>query len=206
MVSAAMAVVAIALGAALFLQRAPATTAIYRSSILPPATPAGDPPGRLAISPDGRRLAFLAPGPTGRNVVWVRPLEGMTAQPLAGTEDAMHPFWSPDTRFIAFASAGKLRKIDASGGQALALNDSGNAGSGTWNQDDVILFSPDFRGPIHRVGAGGGTSTPVTKLDEAAGETGHAGLPNLTFLRCRSSPHREARPEALTAGRDKFAA
>ena len=141
--------------------------------IMPPANLSGDPAGRVAISPDGRRLAFLAADASGRIVVWVRPLDSLTAQPLAGTEDASHPFWSHDGRFIAFTSSGKLKRIDASGGPALTLCDSGSIGFGSWNSEDVILFTPAGSTGIHRVSASGGTSTAVTTPDAGAGETGH---------------------------------
>ena len=131
-------------------------------------------PARPARHLTGRPAPrFSCAGPERRNVVWVRPLDGLTAQPTRRHGGRCASVLVPGQRFIAFASAGKLRKIDASGGQALALCDSGNAAAGTWN-GDVILFSPNNRRePISRVGAGGGTPTPVTKLDEAAGETAH---------------------------------
>jgi Tol biopolymer transport system component len=163
---------ALALGAKWYSSRA-LDARTYRSMIVPPAHLQGDPAGRLAISPDGRRLAFLAPDATGRVIVWVRPLDSLSAQPLAGTEDAAHPFWSPDSRFIAFTASGKLKRIDASGGPALTLCESGSIGYGTWNRDDVILFASTNSTGIHRVSAGGGPATPVTALDSNAGETGH---------------------------------
>jgi serine/threonine protein kinase len=165
----------VALGLAGTMYRWPATpdTRVYRSSIVPHANLSGDPASRLAISPDGRRLAFLAPGGGNYTMVWVRALDGATAQSLAGTEGATHPFWSPDSRFIAFTAGGKLKKIEAAGGPALTICDSESFGRGTWNRDDIILFSPRRLGPIHRVHAGGGTPEPVMPLDANAGETAH---------------------------------
>src|SRR5262249_41958362 len=104
-------IAAIAFGTMAFLQRAPIDTRISRTSIVPPANPSGDPAGRLAISPDGRRLAFVARGAGGRNMLWVRLLDGESAQPLPGTEDGAFPFWSPDSRFLGFTAGGKLKKI-----------------------------------------------------------------------------------------------
>src|SRR5262249_58700699 len=67
------------------------------------------------ISPDGRRLAFVATV-DGKTFLWVRAFDSLTAQSLAGTEDAASPFWSPDSRLLAFFSAGKLKKVDLAGG------------------------------------------------------------------------------------------
>ncbi len=79
--------------------------------------------GPVALSPDGTRLAFIAT--SGANtLLWVRPLDGSAAQPLAGTEGASYPFWSADSRFIGFFSEGKVKKIDATGGTAQVIADA----------------------------------------------------------------------------------
>jgi hypothetical protein len=103
---------------------APTGSPAVRSTILLPANLSGSPRARLALSPDGRRLAFVAPNENGRAVLWVRPLDGLTPQGLAGTEGAQAPFWSPDSRFLAFFADDKLKKIDASGGPAVVLCDA----------------------------------------------------------------------------------
>jgi Tol biopolymer transport system component len=93
---------------------------------------------------------------------------------LNGTEGAIFPFWSPDSRFIAFFDEGKLQKVDIGGGPPLALCDIGqNPRRGSWSQDDVIIFSPTSLDSIHRISASGGTPVPVTKLDTSKGETTH---------------------------------
>ena len=115
---------------AMYLRRAPVDTRVYRSAFLPPANTDYAAIFRnslLALSPDGRRLAFVAPDTNGRIVLWVRELSALAAQPLAGTEGAAGPFWSPDSRFIAFSAAGKLKKIDASGGPAIPLCDTNSS-------------------------------------------------------------------------------
>ena len=78
-------------------------------------TPATDAPMSFAISPDGRRLVFVAYD-EGRARLWLRPLDATTAQPLAGTEGAIYPFWSPDSSALGFFADGKLKRIDISGG------------------------------------------------------------------------------------------
>ena len=154
----------------------------YRAAILPPpnaslAIPGLPGAGRLALSPDGTRLAFVAVDETGRRQLWVQPLDGLLAQPLAGTDEAAYPFWSPDSRFIAFQSQGRLKKVDASGGAAVTICDYPNglhqSNGGTWNADDIILFSPRPGSVIYRVQASGGTPIAATRLDADAGETEH---------------------------------
>jgi eukaryotic-like serine/threonine-protein kinase len=129
----------------------------------------GAPP---AISPDGTSLAFAA-SQGGRTQLWLRRIDSTVAQPLAGTEGADYLFWSPDSRSIAFFAGGKLRKIDASGGPPQTLCDAPVGRGGDWNQNGVIVFAPTASGPLHRVASSGGTSTPLTMLDVANGETSH---------------------------------
>ena len=171
---------ALAVGTVLFPQRAPADTRAYRSSILPSpgaSRPAGLlPSSRFALSPDGRRLAFVGTDAGGVTGLWVQSLDEPAGQPLAGTEGALMPFWSPDSRFIGFVARGKVKKIDATGGPPLILAEhtgGGNAGA-TWNRDGVILLSgPSLGNPIRRVSALGGAPSPVTTLNADAGETVH---------------------------------
>ena len=59
---------------------------------------------RIAISPDGRRLAMVA-AREGTTQIWVRSLDSVTSEPVPGTEGAVSPFWSPDSRFLAFFSS-----------------------------------------------------------------------------------------------------
>jgi serine/threonine protein kinase/Tol biopolymer transport system component len=185
-IAAALGALSLALGLVLAWssRRAPAETPVVRSIIL---TPAIDPKtaaaeartsvprfGRsLALSPDGRRLAFTAPGPDGRVTLWVRPLDGLVAQRLAGTELAASPFWSPDGRHVAFVADRKLKRIDAAGGPAITLHEAARPSSGTWNRDNVILFGGESPASIFRISATGGTASPATSLDAARGETAH---------------------------------
>jgi serine/threonine protein kinase len=128
--------------------------------------------GRLgnvsSISPDGRRLAFAATGPDQRWVIWVRSLDTLDARRLPGTEGVgRNPFlfWSPDSRFIGFASGRQLKKVDASGGQPQSVCDfEGVFAGGTWAPNGTILFatpSPQGRS-LMWVSETGGAAAPLT--------------------------------------------
>ena len=123
-----------------------------------------------AVSPDGRWIVFVArPAPTDTNMLYVRPVGAVTPQRLAGTEDATRPFWSPDSRSIAFVSKGKLMRVLAAGGQAQELCDAPTFRGGTWNREGTILFgSPSG---IFSVSQEGGTPVAVTTVDQA--DSGH---------------------------------
>jgi len=161
-IAAALMVAVIALAVAYFLRPAPDDRAI-QFSVLPPekaAYPALS--GPPVISSDGRRLAFVSTGPDGRQLIWIRPLDSRAAHPLAGSEGAVFPFWSPDSRFLGFFAAGKLKKIDVSGGPAQTIADAPNPRGGTWSRQGVIVFSPSVSRPLLRVSAAGGPAAPVT--------------------------------------------
>jgi serine/threonine protein kinase len=130
--------------------------------------------GGQHISPDGLRLVYVANDADGKRLLWTRSLDSLTAQPLPGTESAGNPFWSPDGRFVGFFAAGsKLKKIEVNGGPAQALADIQAGGGGTWNRDGVIVFARSFSDRLYRVPATGGSSTPVTALDESRKEGAH---------------------------------
>ena len=157
--------------------RTPADIRSYSTSIVLPAgvrLSSGSPPGRFVLSPDGRRLAMVASDSTGRSMLWVRSLDSRVAQALGGTEGATYPFWSADSRFIAFLAQNKLKKIGVAGGEVVTLCDASFGSSGAWNRDDVILFTPNGNSPLYRVSASGGTPTQVTTLDTASGDVQHS--------------------------------
>src|SRR5580692_8373277 len=153
-VAAALAV-AFAIG---FVLRAPVPAKPLRVSILPPEQHDFDPLS-IAISPDGTKLAFVASGAGTSAQLWVRPLDSTAAQPLAGTEDAVFPFWSPDSRSLGFFAQGKLRVIDASGGAVQTLADAPQSRGGAWGADGTILFTPDATSALLRIPAAGGSPT-----------------------------------------------
>ena len=102
-------------------------------------------PNPLALSPDGRYLAFVASVGT-TSFLWLRPLDSQTANRLAGTEGAVGPFWSPDSQSIAFFAGGRLKRVGVAGGEPQTLAETNGLGGATWSPDGVILLSPDFGG------------------------------------------------------------
>jgi len=123
------------------------------------------------LSPDGRKLAFLAASSSGNASLWVHFLDTGESRMLADATGA--PFWSPDSRFIGYALQGKLKKIEATGGPPQTLTDlpSGSFGAGSWNKDDVIVFgSPSG---LFRVAASGGVPVQITAVNAANHETYH---------------------------------
>ena len=117
----------------------------------------------MAISADGRMLAFVAPNEkTGMPMLSVQRVGAPAATELAGTEGASYPFWSPDNASVAFFANSKLQKVSVSGGSEQTLAKVNNARGGSWGSKNVILYSPDPGGPIWRVNADGGHSAPLT--------------------------------------------
>ena len=84
---------------------------------------------------------------------------------MAGTEGADNPFWSPDSRSIGFFAAGKLKRIDISGGSPQTLANAPVPRGGTWNSEGTILFGSSVSTPLLRISASGGEPHVVTRLD-----------------------------------------
>jgi len=134
---------------------------------------APDNPGPVAVSPDGRMLAYSGRSSEGVVQLWVRALDEAAARPLSGTKNAQYPFWSPDSSRIGFFSGNKLRVVEAVGGPPLALCDAPDGKGGTWSEDGVIVFSPSYNSPLHRVAQMGGESVPVTEFDADRKDNSH---------------------------------
>jgi serine/threonine protein kinase len=153
---------------AIHFREKPPETPVMRLSIAPPeknrfigATPP-------AVSPDGKHVVFMATSDDGKSRLWLRPLDSLTAQPLAGTENASHPFWAPDNKAIGFFAAGKLKKMDVSGGPATTLADATEPRGGTWSHTGVIVFTPTPYSGLQQVPASGGVVRPATRFDTGA--------------------------------------
>jgi Tol biopolymer transport system component len=152
----------------------PGTPLPYRFEIAPPAGTSYE--GLFAISPDGRRVAFTATDAAGVRSLWIRPLEGLTAQRIGSTDGALHPFWSPDGGSVGFFADRKLKTVDLRTGTVRILSDTGTGAGGTWNRDGVILFADEStaiapRSParLRRVSASGGVATMATRVAQDAG-------------------------------------
>jgi serine/threonine protein kinase len=131
--------------------------------------------GATAVSPDGRLLVFGATGAQGSPELWVRPLASLTARLLPGTENANFPFWSPDSRSLAFFSQNKLMRVEIAGGAPIALSNAAYTGvaplGGAWNRDGTILFSGTDG--LFKVAASSGVPARVTQIDTARQESAH---------------------------------
>jgi eukaryotic-like serine/threonine-protein kinase len=158
--------VAVAVGAlALFARRDATPAGAPPSTVgltIPPPPGSGFTPTessvqspQLAVSPDGRYLAFVATGVDGVSQIWLRPIDVSVAQPLPGTVDATYPFWSPSSRALGFFSHGQVKRIDIDGGPARSLGPARAGNGGAWSADDTILFSPEPNSGIHRISADG---------------------------------------------------
>jgi serine/threonine protein kinase/Tol biopolymer transport system component len=127
-----------------------------------------------AVSPDGRRVAFVATRSDGTRLIWIRDLDTVVAQPLAGTSGATGtPFWSPDGRFVSFFALGQLKKIRSTGGPPETLCDAAGGIAGTWSPRGDILFAVLDGEGLRRVSASGGRPEFVTQLDRSREETSH---------------------------------
>ena len=159
-------------------ERGPDELVAYRTSVLLPedVTMGANPASRFALSPDGTLLAFSATDSAGQSRLWVRSLNTPTALPLEGTEGAFYPIWSPDGRFLAFQGSGSsglaLLRVAAGGGPVVTICETSGLAGGTWNQDDVILFSSPGTA-VQRVSASGGVPSAVTVPDTEGGGTFH---------------------------------
>jgi len=122
----------------------------------------GDYAGSPVLSPDGRRVAFVAVSPDGQRTLWVRALDSADPRVIDNSDDAMFPFWSPDSHFLAFFAHGKLKTVDAGGGVPTVIADAPNARGGTWGEENVIVYTPETRAGLYRVAANGGTPAALT--------------------------------------------
>jgi eukaryotic-like serine/threonine-protein kinase len=128
-------------------------------------------------SPDGKSIVFLAADSEGKSALWLRPTDSTVSRQLDRTEGATHPFWSPDSQFVAFFADGKLKKLSVSGGAALTICDVSLAesqrspsGGGTWSASGVIVFAATRQSALLRVPAAGGSPEPLWPLDQKIAE------------------------------------
>ncbi len=136
-----------------------------KAELLPPENSSF---GDVAVSPDGKWLAFTAA--TGSRVqLWLRSLADGNANSVESTDGAAHPFWSPDSRSVGFFAGGRLKKIELGGGPPVTLCQASVGTGGTWSREGVILFTVLGVAQISRVSASGGM--PELVLRAGSGET-----------------------------------
>ena len=139
-------------------------------------TPPTTDPVSLAISPDGEKLAFVASS-EGRPKLWLRSLATGSARPLAGTDGASFPFWSPDSRSIGFFANDMVNRIDIDGGSLRALARRPVGAGGTWSRDGVILFTLVPDAPISRVSERAATPRSAWRRRPGAGRAPLSPVP-----------------------------
>lgn len=118
-------------------------------------------PDAVVISPDGQKIAFTATSADGKSMLYIRSLDSQEVKLLPGSDNALEPFWSPDSRSIAYGSNGKLKRSDMTGVSAQVLCDSARLTGGTWSKDGIIIFGPDYDTDLLQVSAKGGEPTPL---------------------------------------------
>ncbi len=166
---AALALVAAGLAAWGYVRRAPAPALMARFDVAAPEDLTSIDMPR--VSPDGRYIAFNATDASGKTRIWVRPLNALSARALEGTDGTTRPFWSPDSKFLAFFAEGKLKKVEVTGGPPQKICDAPTGADGSWSSEGVILFDGVTGDPIQRVSAAGGTPAVEVKPDPARKET-----------------------------------
>ena len=162
------AVLALALIAAMWLHRGQAAeqTAYFSAAL---SFPTSD----MAIAPNGHTVAIVGSSETERsNALWLYEVGAQQATKLANTNGAAFPFWSPDGKFVAFFADGKLKRLDVTAGTVQVISDAPTGRGGTWNQDGVIVFTPNggLNEGLYRVPATGGSPTRITSPDTGRGE------------------------------------
>jgi Tol biopolymer transport system component len=147
------------------------------AAILPPTgvvfSSSTDSPMPLALSPDGKLVAFCARNGEGPDMLWVRSINANDARPIPGTEDAEGPFFSPDGRSLGFFAGERLKRVDAVGGAVITLAEDIDARGGSWSSTGVILYGSTALGPLLQVKDDGGKITAATVLDSLRDESTH---------------------------------
>jgi hypothetical protein len=127
----------------------------------------------VVVSPDGSTIAFASTDTLGATALWLRRFDARTATRVPGTEGATYPFWSPDSREVAFFSKGSLKRVPIDGGDVHTICAASIGRGGVWSPTGTIVFAASTEGPLLRVPAIGGTPIAATTLDASAGELSH---------------------------------
>jgi serine/threonine protein kinase/Tol biopolymer transport system component len=129
----------------------------------------------LQLSPDGRYLAYVYRNAKDTRL-HVRALDSLEEREIPGTDGTTYPFFSPDSRHIAFFSQGKLKQMAVAGGPATNIADAPDSRGGAWGPDGTIVFAPTVNGGLSRVSvSSGGPAAPLNLPN--LGEGGGARYP-----------------------------
>src|SRR5262245_4627384 len=161
-----------------YLGSAPPLAPLVQFDVLPPIDAALSPAPvasapQIAVSPDGRQIAYVAAKRHGLSQIYLRSIDGHDVRVLADTDGAWFPFWSPDSRFLAFVANGKLKKIAVGGGVAQVLCEAPAGRGGSWNASGEIIFSGSPNIGLSRISAEGGQPSSATTLNPAEHAIGH---------------------------------
>jgi eukaryotic-like serine/threonine-protein kinase len=173
-IAAALVLGALAGWAVAHIRRQPAEERALRFDLVPPGNgrfTIGAGSGGIALSPNGTTAAYVASF-MGRSALWLRTLDGTAVRPLLGTEGAYSPFWSPDSKSIAFFAEGKLLRIDLAALAPTTICFAPGGRGGTWTSDGRLLFAT-LASPLWQVPASGGMPSPFTRFDAANGDAAH---------------------------------
>ncbi len=123
------------------------------------------------ISPDGTTIAFLAKDTTGQTGIYLRPLNSLDVHLLVKVQsEASRPFWSPDSKMLAYFENDKLNKVSAADGLAQLICKAANGSDGSWGKSGVILFDGRSTDSLRKVSASGGTPVAASQIDHGRGE------------------------------------
>ncbi len=159
----------VVLSALYFLKSSGITMPELQSSILPPPglTFNNQRGSNLAISPNGKYIAFIGSDSSGTTKLWLRPTNSMNGKILTDAQSNAYPFWSPDSKSIGYFLSGKLMKVAIDGGPPLAVCDAQSGRGGTWNKEGTIVFAPFAAGGLYEVSSGGGKPELIVKSDSS---------------------------------------
>lgn len=140
-----------------------------KATLLPPlgVTLLNSQGSNLAISPNGKYIAFVGSDSSGTTKLWLRPINSLAARSLVDVSVEAYPFWSPDSKYIAYFDNHKLMKISLDEGTSLPICDAQTGRGGTWNEAGVIVFAPFASGGLYEVSSSGGEPKVLIKTDTA---------------------------------------
>ncbi len=178
LIVAAMTGAILALGARSLFVIPSVEHSLARFTIAPPPNGVfGVNPGGLApavsVSPNGHWIAYAAFESGNPQRIWIRPIDSVESHPLPGTEGGRYPFWSPDSRSLAFFTQVALKRIDIAGGAPRVIADIPDGAGGAWTQSRIV-FGTISRG-LFTVGDEGGAINPL----RLRGDHGQGRLPSV---------------------------